>query len=281
MGDYIEYTLKSIVNQEYENYEIIIIDGGSTDHTIPIINKYHSYISIIISEKDRSMYDAINKGMNKATGEIVTWLNADDIYFPWTLKYVSMIFTKFKSIQWICGIPAFLNKEGLLTNIYTHASAKPSEYIKKGWFRKDIFGFLQQEGIFMRKEMYTLAGGLNLNLKYAADFELWTRLSRNNELVSVNIPLAAFRKRKNSLSISCWDKYSEEVELVIAGETKYPNFLWKLSNSFIYKQILRLLTFKRSGIIYYSIVNDQIVYIKSRRSLSSNTITSLILQAIK
>ena len=84
MEQYIEETLISILNQKYENLELIIVDGLSSDNTLNIISKYEKQISLLISEKDNGQYNAINKGMSFATGDILAWLNADDIYFPWT-----------------------------------------------------------------------------------------------------------------------------------------------------------------------------------------------------
>ena len=78
---YIEYAIKSIVNQSYKNIQLILVDGGSTDGTMDIVNKYADAFDIIISEKDKGMYDAINKGFSHADGELMLWLNSDDYLF--------------------------------------------------------------------------------------------------------------------------------------------------------------------------------------------------------
>lgn len=132
MANTIELTINSIVNQNYPNLEYILVDGLSTDGTINIINKYKDKIELFISESDKGQYDAIKKGMNHATGDILCWLNVDDIYFPWTLNIVANIFEKNPEINWISGIPAFLDKKGCLSNIYNAVSAKPSKFIKEG-----------------------------------------------------------------------------------------------------------------------------------------------------
>ena len=77
----IEKTIKSVISQRYKNYEYIIIDGGSTDNTIKIINKYKKYIEVIISEEDMGIYDAINKGIKKSTGSVISILHSDDIFY--------------------------------------------------------------------------------------------------------------------------------------------------------------------------------------------------------
>ena len=78
----IEKCIQSIINQNYSNYEYIIIDGGSNDNTLKIINKYKDKVSVLISEKDNSIWDAMNKGINIATGDIIGFLNSDDFYYP-------------------------------------------------------------------------------------------------------------------------------------------------------------------------------------------------------
>ena len=79
MAQYIETTIKSVLSQDYPNLEYIVIDGGSTDGTQQIIEKYKDQLAYYVSEPDNGMYDAINKGFSKATGDIIAWINADDV----------------------------------------------------------------------------------------------------------------------------------------------------------------------------------------------------------
>ena len=104
-GQFIEETIRSVLQQGYPNLEYIIIDGGSTDNSVEIIKKYEEYLTYWVSEPDDGQYDAINKGFSRATGEIMAWLNSDDMYVPWTFKTVAEIFDKFEFVNWITGIP--------------------------------------------------------------------------------------------------------------------------------------------------------------------------------
>ena len=188
MVSYIEETILSILNQKYKNLELIVIDGGSTDGTLEILKKYADHFSVFLSEKDGGMYYAINKGINLSSGDIIAWLNADDLYFPWTLRTVEKIFFDNPQIEWLCGIPAYLSEDGLLKKIYNNVSAKPQKAILNGWFKNGGYGFLQQESMFWKRDLYFKAEGLNLNFKLAADFELWIKFAKYSELWSLNLP---------------------------------------------------------------------------------------------
>ena len=275
MENYIEQTILSVLSQEYPNLEYIIVDGGSTDNTLNIINKYKSKISKIISEPDYGMYDAINKGFNASTGDVLAWLNADDSYFPWTLKTISSIFAEYEEVNWIAGIPAFLDEERNLTNIYTHAAARPTKAIANGWFREGVYGYLQQEGMFWRRNLYFNSGGLDINYKYAGDFELWTRFALQSDLVSVAIPLGAFMKRNSGISIGSREKYLKEIKKACLGKKEYPSVLWKSTNSLMIKHIFRLLTSRKSKLCYYSSANKKFLVKMVSRSVGSNSLSEL------
>lgn len=252
MAQYIETTIKSVISQGYPNLEYIIIDGGSTDGTQKIIEKYKEQLAYYVSEQDNGMYDAISKGFSKATGDIFAWINADDVYMPWTLHTVNNVFCSYPETMWLGGKHTFLNEEGLLTMIFPKTSIKNSKDIANGWCRGNLLGPLQQESMFWRKELYKKSGGLDISYKYAGDFELWTRFAVHSQLTKIDIPLAAFRKRDCSLSKAGKDKYDTEIERAISGKPKFPNILWRFfNNNGVAIQILRLLRYSRGEIIYY------------------------------
>jgi glycosyltransferase involved in cell wall biosynthesis len=279
MEKYIEQTMRSVFAQDYPDLEYIVVDGGSTDGTMDIINKYKSRISLIINEPDSGMYDAINKGFKSSTGEILAWLNADDIYFPWTLSAVAKAFSENNEIKWIRGIPAFLDESGDLNNIYNNISAAPKNFIKNGWFREGVFGFLQQESIFWKRSLWEKSNGLNLSYTIAADFELWTRFAEYAELVSVGLPLAAFRKRSQSKSVLQKQKYSDEVNHICGAKKKF--FLPLIAFSKYSKTtnfILRLLIWRKVPVYYYCVSIKKWIFQYKIRPISNISFSQLLLE---
>lgn len=275
MENYIEETIQSIVMQEYPNLEYIIIDGGSTDKTLDIINKYKNKISILISEPDKGMYDAIDKGIRASTGEIVAWLNADDSYFAWTFKIVASLFQNNPDINWIDGINTFIDENRFLTNVSTHPGAKSQESIKNGWFRKEVYGSILQESMFWRRHLYFESGGLNTSYKYSGEFELWTRFAKFSDLVTVAIPLAGFMRRKKSISHEYRDLYTSEISRACQGKKLYPSFLWKLSSNEIYTHILRLFSFETTRLCFYSYKHQKFIVKSVYRSVSAYSFSEM------
>ena len=147
-AQFIEDTINSVLDQNYSNVEHIIMDGGSTDKTVKIIKKYEEHLSYFQSRPDKGQYHAIQEGLEHATGEIMAWLNADDMYFPWTFKVVGHIFKIFKDVNWIIGLPSFFNKDGMLTNISQYTASYDQSFIRKGFYRSHLAGYLQQESLF-------------------------------------------------------------------------------------------------------------------------------------
>jgi glycosyltransferase involved in cell wall biosynthesis len=219
----IERTIKSIVGQEYPNLEYIVVDGASKDNTVDIVRKYESKISKIISEPDDGQYHAIQKGLDMATGEIMAWLNGDDMYFPWTFRLVNEIFTKYPDVDWIMGLPTFTDENDVLVKLSNQLAGYPQKWIANGWYSESFGGFLQQESMFWRKSLWDRSAKLDLSLSLAADFKLWTDLAKLTDLVSVSVPLGSFRDLPNvQRSVVMRDKYLEEVDRVNKKHEKPP-----------------------------------------------------------
>jgi glycosyltransferase involved in cell wall biosynthesis len=216
-GQFIEETIRSVLQQGYPNLEYIIIDGGSTDNSVEIIKKYEKHLSYWVSEPDDGQYDAINKGFSRATGEIMAWLNSDDMYVPWTFKTIAEIFNKFEFLNWITGAPTAYTIHGSMVAERYHIYSR--DFIRRGFYGP-IGPWIQQESTFWRKSLWEKAGGrMDTSYKYAADFELWQRFSNYDYLYTVNAVLQM-------------DKYYEEISESLSNK-KVKKIVINLYNIFI------------------------------------------------
>ena len=208
--EWIEGTIESVTNQEVARLEYIVVDGGSTDGTMDIIQKYADRIALIISEPDCGQYDAIHKGFSKATGDIFCWINAGDIFFAGALRTVSNIFETFPEFCWLEGQNSYISRDGMLIGVKDSAPVYPRWLLKNGFFNRWVCGFLQQENMFWRGSLYNSVEGISRNLSLAADYELWIRFANKTELYSVDVPLGAFRfmpgEQRSSVQKSEYDQ---------------------------------------------------------------------------
>jgi len=213
-GEYLEETILSVLGQNYPNLEYIIIDGGSTDNTLNIIKKYEEKLTYYVSEKDDGMYDAIQKGFDKSTGEILAWINADDLYHRKSFFIIAEIFSEFQDVNWLVGASTHWDEQG--RGVAVSCSRKFTKYD----FLSGDFKWIQQESCFFRKVLYEKAGSyMNKTLKYAGDFELWLRFFRHEQLYVIDALIGGFRLRSsNQLSLEGMPKYLEEVKAVLKSE---------------------------------------------------------------
>lgn len=167
-ANFIELNIKSIMNQSYKNFEHIIVDGGSTDGTIEILKKYEKEYNLKwISEPDNGMYDAINKGIKMAKGDIIAYLNTDDLYFPWTLEVVCNNFHK-TNVDIIFGDCLVLQNS--LFRIFLH----PSNFNYKRL--ACYYGLsLPQPSTFIKRKVFDELGYLDIDYKLFGDIEFWVR----------------------------------------------------------------------------------------------------------
>lgn len=213
-ADTLEATLDSILGQRYPNLEYIVRDGGSTDGSVPILERYRKTFAHWTSGPDEGQYFALQSGFEASTGEVMGWINGDDVYFPWTLKLVGEIFVSFPQVDWIMGIPSVWQRDALRS--MRPMRCVPRELIASGCYTGGDFGLLQQESTFWRRSLWEKAGALDTRYRLAGDFELWTRFARHAPLHLVDTVIGSFHYRggENRSNLHSSDYQAEMAQVI-------------------------------------------------------------------
>jgi glycosyltransferase involved in cell wall biosynthesis len=184
---FIEETIRSVLLQQYPNIEYIIIDGGSTDGSVDIIRKYEPWLSYWVSEPDRGQSHAINKGWNHSSGDVIAWLNSDDLYEPNTFRDIALYFAENPEIHMIYGDCKIINKESEITD-----DAPIHEYDLKPLVCNEWF--ISQPTVFIRKEVLEIVGFINESFYMVMDWEFFLRIALAGFTIKYfKCPLARFR----------------------------------------------------------------------------------------
>jgi len=169
-GEYIEATIRSVLEQDYPRIEYLVIDGGSSDKTLEIFGGQSSRVRWI-SEPDNGQGDAIRKGFGIAQGEILAWLNSDDVYLPGAVSRAVAALQRSPSVPLVYGNAEFIDRAGAVLG--------PCEQIEPfdlGRLINDL-DFIVQPATFFRREPYSAVGGLDAGLTYCLDYDLWIRMA--------------------------------------------------------------------------------------------------------
>lgn len=169
-GQFIEETLRSILLQNYPNLEYIIMDGGSTDSTLSVIEPYKEWIDVIISEKDEGQSHAIEKGFKLANGEILNWINSDDVLCKDGLFHIAFAFLNQNNADIVHGKNGIMNINSELYSYMPH----PKDNLRLRYLYEMPYG---QQAIFFKKSLYVNCGGVNKDLNFSMDYELYLRMN--------------------------------------------------------------------------------------------------------
>lgn len=215
-GQYLEACIRSVLEQDYPQIEYIIMDGGSSDGSKAIIERYSNRLAFWQSAPDKGQYWALEEGFRRCTGDIMTWLNADDIFDLHAFKIAMSIFEQRHDVNWITGRPYCMNAEG---KQFSKSAVLPiwsrQKYLDKQYHRP----FIQQEGTFWRRSLWMQAGSkISTKLALAGDMELWTRFFRCSQLHSADYCFAAYRTHGDNRALQFMDRYRDEAESVIENE---------------------------------------------------------------
>lgn len=198
-GTFIERTLKSVLDQDYADFEVIVVDGKSTDKTHSILERYKTNPHINwIRDIDKNQTNAINIGLKYARGEIVSYLNSDDLLAPECISYISAIFSD-KEVKWVTGDTQIINTDNkeifklirLYKSFFRHfASAK----------LLGVIPFISQPSTFWRRELIAEVGYFNEELNYTMDYDYWSRLYQLYNPYITHKVLSLFRVHTSSKS---------------------------------------------------------------------------------
>jgi glycosyltransferase involved in cell wall biosynthesis len=189
---FIEKTIRSILLQGYPNLEYIIIDGGSTDKSVEIIKKYEKWLTYWVSEPDRGQSHAVNKGFEKASGEVFAWLNSDDYYFKDAFRSVSAAYHESCGAGGWFGGCLQVNVEGE-TLVLVYPNRLDADALAS-WGENAV----NQSACFFSKEAWQRCGPLDEELHYAMDFDLWIKIALEFSIVRDNSVLAAAVVHENA-----------------------------------------------------------------------------------
>jgi glycosyltransferase involved in cell wall biosynthesis len=208
---FIEATLRSVRDQTYEHVEHVVMDGGSSDRTTEILADYEGeegYDLRWYSEPDEGMYDAIERGFERASGDVLAWLNADDMYLPWAVQ-VAVEGLAEPGVEWVIGHPAEWDAEGTLVEVHAVRPHYPRAWIERGWYHGKAFGWLQQESMFWTADLWERRGGFPEGVELAGDYYLWRRFAAETGPVQLGTVVAGFRVHDDQFTAEIDDYHAE------------------------------------------------------------------------
>jgi glycosyltransferase involved in cell wall biosynthesis len=204
---YLEDTIRSVLSQNYENLEYIIIDGGSADESVEVIRHYEDDLAYWVSEKDEGQAHALNKGLERATGDIVAYINSDDLYLPGAFSAVIDYFNRHPECEWLCG-DTILFGEGEQPTELKEAIVPKSAAHCLSWAYK-----APQPGMFWKRPL--LEGGFAERWRYCFDHELYVRLLlKGHRCEHLPVPLAAYRLHPTSKTVAEGNLFDKEFDAI-------------------------------------------------------------------
>lgn len=179
-GKFIEETILSVINQTYKNIQYIVIDGGSTDNTMEIVEKYRDRIDLIIHEKDNGQSDAINKGFKLAKGELAGWINSDDVLYPNCVeKIVDLYNINRNGSVYYCSLLDWIDENGILKKTVKVNIENRNQLLYKNYS-------VIQQGSFYPYVLLNRINYLDPKIYYCMDLDLWLRLLNYGPIYSLN-----------------------------------------------------------------------------------------------
>lgn len=204
-------TILSIINQDYENYEIIVMDGGSDDGTLDRLEDYRRYITFLVSEPDKGQSSAINKGFDLASGDIYAWINSDDYYLPGSFSKVVTRFMTMSDIDIVVGGGYIVNRDNMFLK-----QIDPMQLTRENLLQWDNDKWIMQQSCFWTSSLWKKCHGVDEDLHLLMDFDLWLRFSENGNSATIDDTLGVMRYYPEAKTVSQKIKMKEELGYVYA-----------------------------------------------------------------
>ena len=216
-GQFIERTLLSVLEQQVDDLEYWVIDGGSSDQTVEILKKYADRLQWL-SEPDNGQTDALNKGIRRTSGEIIGWLNSDDIYYPGVLPQVMRFFADHPEVKILYGRANHIDAEdGVI-----------EPYPTREWDYQALLDdcFICQPAVFFRREIIERYGLFNESLDFCMDYEYWLRVGRQEPLYYYPVLLAGSRLYDENKTLGCRRQVREEILTMVSEKLGRLSLRW-------------------------------------------------------
>ena len=214
-AQYLEDTIQSVLHQDYPNLEFIIVDGSSTDGSQEIIRQYSDKLAWWVSEPDQGQADAINKGLRKANGEIVAWLNSDDLYLPGAVSSAIDAFKMNPAAGVIYGDAVSADADGRLLNKLCFSNWNTLDFLK--------FNIICQPAVFMKRSYLEEIGYLDSSYHFFLDHQLWIRLSRVTDFIHHPEFWAVSRYHPEAKNVTMASQSGREVIRILDWAEKQPD----------------------------------------------------------
>lgn len=219
-GEFLRESIESVLSQDYPDLELLVQDGGSTDGTLAVLESYADRI-VLASEKDEGQADALNRGFARASGEVLGYLNSDDLLLPGAIRRVAEAFDRRPEAQLVLGRARYVDARGAVIG----------PCLTQAWNRDRLadYCFVAQPAAFFRRALADAVGPFDVSLHHALDYDYWLRAAErldDREVVSLDAELASCRLHAGAKTVAGWNRALDEILGVVKRRTGYISLWW-------------------------------------------------------